>query len=302
MNRHIIWITVAFVVMLTIRLACAGQGTDARTPSDVPSFHVLKNMTYKSTWTRSGKVKLTDGAYSEPAAAGSATRTRIALSDRVTYGELNGRQAAAVILVTDPGGSGTFYDLAAVVLRKEKPINVAVTNVGDRVTINSLSIRNNLVVVDLVMQKPGEPMTSTTRRVVQTYSLEKGKLVLTATQDTTTTLPGIVGVTWKWEKLKGTDGRSIVVDQPEHYTVEFLVDGKVSIRADCNRGSGTYKVDESSLSVSIMVLTRAACPPESLSDGYVRDLNRVASYALQDGKLHLGLKDNSGTMVFAGGK
>ena len=297
-SKSFTWFARVAVPVIAAGLIYSLSGAAAASPPDVPSFHALKNMTYKSAWTRSGTVKLTDGVYSEPAAPGSATRTRIALSDRVPYGKLNGQQAAVVILVTDPGGSGTFYDLAAVVLRKEKPVNVAVTNLGDRVTINSLSIRENLVIVDLLVQRPGEPMPSPTRRLLQTFALKSGKLVLTATEDATVTLPDIVGVTWKWEKFEGGDSRTIVVDRPEQYTVQFLADGKVSIRADCNWGSGAYKLNGSSLSVSIMAMTMAACPPESLSDQYVRDLNDVASYAIYDGKLHLNLKASTGTMVF----
>jgi heat shock protein HslJ len=299
MKKHIIWVTLPSLVTLTTLLVCAAQAPDGSLPSDLPSLHTLKNMTYKSAWTRSGKARLADGVYSEQAGPDSATRTRITLSDKVAHGTLNGRQAAVVILVTDPGGSGTFYDLAAVVLRKEKAVNVAVTNLGDRVTINSLSIRDNVVVVDLVVQRPGgEPMPSPTRRVLQAYALKSGKLVLTGTRDAHVTSPGIVGGTWDWEQFQGGDGRSIVVAKPEQYTVQFLADGKVSVRADCNRGSGSYEIDGHGLSISVMAMTMAACPPESLSDQYVRNLNDAASYALHDGRLQLNLSENSGTMTF----
>ena len=264
------------------------------------SLKTLKNMAYKSEWTRSGKAKLVDGIYSEQAAPGSATRTTVTLTDKVAYGKLDGKGAAAVILVADPGGSGTFCDLAAVIVRKGKPVNVAVANLGDRVFVNSLSIQENVVKLDLVIQRPGEPMTSPTHHVMQTYSLQKNKLVLTASEDASGPAPGVVGVTWKWEKFQGSDDKTVVVDEPEKYTIEFLPDGRVNIRADCNRGSGNYRINGSGLSIKILILTRAACPPESLSDVYIRDLNDAVSWVLEGGKLHLNLK--IGTMVFEGGK
>ncbi len=79
------------------------------------------------------------------------------LSDHVAYGELNGEPAAAVVLVSNSGGSGTFYDLAVVVERDGEPVNVAVTLLGDRVRIDSLAVEEGRIVVDLVTQGPGEP-------------------------------------------------------------------------------------------------------------------------------------------------
>ena len=142
-------------------------------------------------------------------------------------------------------------------------------------------------------------MASPTRRVLQTYVLKGGKLVLIATEDTPGTSSGIGGVTWVWKEFHGSDGKSIILAQPEQYTLQFLADGKVSIRADCNRGSGTYTLDGNNLSLSIMAMTMAACPPESLSDQYVRNLNDAASYEFHDGRLQLNLKNNSVTMIFA---
>jgi para-nitrobenzyl esterase len=45
-------------------------------------------------------------------------------------------------------------------------------------------------------------------------------------------------------------------------------------------------------------LTRAACPPGSLSDRYVRELERATIYFLKDGALFLDLPADSGTLRF----
>lgn len=105
----------------------------------------------------------------------------------------------------------------------------------------------------------------------------------------------IQGVTWMWTST-ATPVETIVVDAPERYTIS-LAEGRVALRADCNRGSGPYSLgDDRSIAIGPLVLTRMACPPGSLSGRYVRDLERARSYFLKDGALFLELPVDSGTL------
>lgn len=146
------------------------------------SEEVLANMEYKSEWTQSSTAPLANGEYREQAAPGSATETVVTLTGDVAYGQLNNQDAAAVILVTDPGGSGTFYEVAVVVNEGGQPVHVASAPLGDRVQINSLSIAGNEIVVDMINQGPDDPMCCPTQHVIQTYALEGGELVQTSGQ------------------------------------------------------------------------------------------------------------------------
>ena len=106
-------------------LLCIPDDGDAATgPPPAPDGldrPALANATYQSQFTQDGTAPLTDGQYSEAAAPGSATMTTVTLTDNITYGQLEGRDVAVVVLVTDPGGSGTFYDLAVVVNQDGTP-------------------------------------------------------------------------------------------------------------------------------------------------------------------------------------
>jgi LysM repeat protein len=137
----------------------------------------LANATYVSEWTQSGSATLVDGEYREPAAPGSATETVVMLTDHIAYGQLNGQPAAVAVLVTDPGGSGTFYDLAVLVNQGGEPVNVATTSLGDRVQINAVGIYENEIVVDMVQAGPDDPMCCPSQHVVQRYALEGDKIV-----------------------------------------------------------------------------------------------------------------------------
>jgi heat shock protein HslJ len=108
----------------------------------------------------------------------------------------------------------------------------------------------------------------------------------------------IVGVTWRWQGTQ-TPVEQIAVDAPERYTLELLPDGRVSVQADCNRVGGTYALTASQLELSLTTSTKAACPPDSQSDRYIRDLGAAVIYFMEGGELFLDLKFDSGTMRFA---
>ncbi len=150
--------------------------TDQLAPQGL-SREALANAEYKSAWTQSGTAKLVNGEYREPAAPGSATETVVGLTDHIGYGVLNGQPSAVVVLVTDPGGSGTFYDLAVMVNQNGRPVNVATTNLGDRVIIHGVSIVDNEVVVDMLQAGPDDPFCCPTQWVVNRYSLQGDQLV-----------------------------------------------------------------------------------------------------------------------------
>lgn len=110
----------------------------------------------------------------------------------------------------------------------------------------------------------------------------------------------LVGKTWLWQKTEFNSGKDIPVLQPDAYTLQFQSDGTVNIKADCNNGGGRYTVSNSTdLTISIETMTRAMCPPDSLSDEYVNELNDTGSYTIErNGELVLALKSGAG-MRFA---
>jgi len=111
------------------------------------------------------------------------------------------------------------------------------------------------------------------------------------------------GAPWAWrgyDSTVSTDARfGMVPKQPGRYQVEFLAGGKLAIRADCNRAGGTWSADGARhLTVDAAVLTRAMCPPDSLSDQFVKLLNEAEGYSFKDGGLVIALKADSGSMSF----
>jgi heat shock protein HslJ len=144
------------------------------------ALDALQNADYRTEWTPEGTVRLVNGEYRAPAAPGSASEIAIVLTEYIAVGELAGQPAAAVILYSSGGGSGTFYELHVVVERDGQPYDVAWTQLGDRVQINSVSIQNEEIAVDMVTQGPDDPMCCPTQQVVETYALQGEDLVKTS--------------------------------------------------------------------------------------------------------------------------
>ncbi len=253
---------------------------------------------FLSNWTKSGKVQLVNGEYREPVAAGSATETIVKLTDDIAGGQVDGKDAAAVILVTDPGGSGTFYDLALLVKEPKGWINQGNAFLGDRVKIHSLAIKDNEMVVDMTTQGPGDAMCCPTLRVVRRFVLKENRLVKTSEEVRRKANQKLIGIVWKWQQSLYNNDTRAVPPNPENYTLKLLPDGKVSIRADCNVGGGVYRLDGSKISIEITHTTMAACPPESLEQKYFHDLNAAAIYFFDADILYIDLEFDTGTMKF----
>ncbi len=106
---------------------------------------------------------------------------------------------------------------------------------------------------------------------------------------------------WHWEATV-TPVERIGTANPERYTLELQPGGVVLVRADCNRGRGSYEIGEGRIRFNPIATTRMACPPGSLDSRYLKDLQRATIFFVAGGKLFLDLPADSGTMRFARGK
>ncbi|UCG11912.1 MAG: META domain-containing protein [Deltaproteobacteria bacterium] len=109
----------------------------------------------------------------------------------------------------------------------------------------------------------------------------------------------IIGVDWKWQQSLYNNDTKAVPPDPANYTLKLQADGSVSVKADCNRAGGTYKLTGGGLSIEITHSTMAACPPDSLEGKFIKDLNAAAIYFIEGGNLYIDLQYHSGTMKFS---
>jgi hypothetical protein len=168
------------ILIFSLQVRCGGTPDEQIDTSTSLTMELLRNAEYQSEWPANGKAKLTDGSYREKYIPGSATELVIRLSDHHAIGDLNGDGAkdAAVVLVSDPGGSGTFYDLAVLVSQNGSPKHVATEALGDRIVVKSLAIQSGEIAVTLLTRKPDEPMSAEPKvEVTKKLKLRDNKLV-----------------------------------------------------------------------------------------------------------------------------
>ena len=83
----------------------------------------------------------------------------------------------------------------------------------------------------------------------------------------------IIDTLWKLQSFQPSGSASVPVSNPERFTMELRADGRVSVRADCNRCSATYSVSGETLAVGPnAACTRAACASAPFDQQYVRAL------------------------------
>ena len=104
---------------------------------------------------------------------------------------------------------------------------------------------------------------------------------------------------WRWATFRDAK-QDYLVPATTDYTLTFNDDGTVAVVADCNTGQGTYTVNsDGTLTIAVQLLTRAACPPGSLSDSFVEYLNQAGPFEVDEaGTLIIDLMADGGRMTF----
>jgi para-nitrobenzyl esterase len=108
----------------------------------------------------------------------------------------------------------------------------------------------------------------------------------------------LTGTVWRWTGTVMNDDTRVTPDAPERYTIAFQPGGKVAVRADCNRGSGSYTLDGGAISFGPLAMTRATCPPGSRDAEFLRGLGAVSGQLFRGNEIVLTLKFDLGSMTF----
>ena len=281
-----------FVALLVGLCISASQPVAA---ADWPDAAALAQAEYRLSSVRR-VVRLNNGSFRIAAAPGSTSEVIVTLTQYIAHGELDGRSIAAAVLVTSTGGTGSFYDLAVMITEEGEPTNIATIFLGDRIRLQTIAVRGNEIVVELIRAGLRDPLCCTTQRVLEHYRLADSRLTRTAVQEIEPPDPRLLGGTWMLKKMVGSGGDDVPVQQAERYTLLFKPDWTVEVRADCNGAGGSYDLQENKLEIRITHSTLASCPPESRSDEWLRLLGLVASYRVDGGELWLNAREKAGAL------
>ena len=107
------------------------------------------------------------------------------------------------------------------------------------------------------------------------------------------------GTAWRLVEILSMDDSVFTPQDRSHYTLAFAADGSATLRADCNRGAGTWTSQgPNQLQFGPIASTRAMCPPGSLSERYLAQFEWVRSYVTRDGHLFLATMADGAIIEF----
>lgn len=106
------------------------------------------------------KFELKDGLAEQPAAPGSSTRNTARIVGEPALGDATGdaKPDAALVIVNEPGGSGTFYYAVVAVDHDGSYRATNVIALGDRISPQSIDFSDGHFVYRFLERKPDESM------------------------------------------------------------------------------------------------------------------------------------------------
>lgn len=112
-------------------------------------------------------------------------------------------------------------------------------------------------------------------------------------------LSDLVGTQWQLVKIMYMNDTEAVPEESSLYTIAFEEEGKVSIRADCNRATGSWSSSAPSrLTFGPIASTRAMCGPDSLDTIFLKEFEWVRGYVLEEGRLFLSTMADGAIIEF----
>jgi len=109
----------------------------------------------------------------------------------------------------------------------------------------------------------------------------------------------LAGTAWRLVEIVSMDDQVYAPDDRSLYTLGFDTDGSMRVRADCNRGTGSWTSESASqVQFGEIAATQAACPPGSLHDRYMAQFPWVRSYVMKDGHLFLATMADGSIIEF----
>jgi len=108
------------------------------------------------------------------------------------------------------------------------------------------------------------------------------------------------GTLWLWRTTIANDGSGYAPPSPDRYTIRFLNEGRVEVRADCNRGTGRWIAHpDGVIIIGAFTMSKLACGRDSLDRVFLDNLSRVNRFTiLLPDQLQLALPRDSGAMTF----
>ena len=175
MNKKIIYSLLAIVAIIIVGYAMFGGKPTVNTSTNPPATTTFDPL--NTTYTIEGKlISLVNGVSVMDVASGSVEKITTTVFGEPVRGDINadGESDAAVMLVQNSGGSGTFYYVAAAINSGGRAIGTNGILLGDRIAPQNISIASGTILVNYADRKPSDPMTTKPSIGVSKYFIYNG--------------------------------------------------------------------------------------------------------------------------------
>jgi len=108
---------------------------------------------------------------------------------------------------------------------------------------------------------------------------------------------GLKNTVWRWQSSESATGKT-TIDKPENYQLQFMADGKIGVKADCNTGGGSYTTEDNNISFVRIFTTKMFCGEKSLDSRFLRGLESARNFRIEGNNLSVGGEGENGTMKF----
>ncbi len=282
--------------LVLVAIACSSPP-----PPEPVSVEEMQSATFAGIYE--DPVTLVDGKYEgAPFAPGSDSRPTVQrIEELAVSGDFDGDglDDAAVLLVENSGGSGSFVYLAALMARSGGALNHGTVRLGDRVQVVAMSAEAGEIVLDLVTPGPDDAMASPSAKVRLRYRVDGETLVEVERRDTgrlsSADLQGPI-----WLLLELGTGRPVAAGVS--ITMRFA-NGRLTGSAGCNNYFASYLGSvPGDLQIGPLGSTRRSCPEPAMTEEaeFLARVGGVARYGYAFGRLRLDyIRDgNLDTLVF----
>ncbi len=79
----------------------------------------------------------------------------------------------------------------------------------------------------------------------------------------------VVNGSWTLQSLTRPDSSTVSITEPGQFTLQLGEDNRVTLRIDCNRGTGSYTLAASTLTIGPLATTKAYCASAPLDNEYL---------------------------------
>ena len=257
------------------------------------------------------------GVYDEPITltgglfAGEATGEDDPAQPTVEYiegaeldGDLDGDGVddAVVFLLERGGGSGAFTYVAAQLNRSGQPVDAGAVWIEDRIGVRSAAIEDGQVVLDLILQGPGDVACCGTHKAPRTYALQEGQLAETTGDNgdlVKISTADLDNTSWTLAELNN--------DQPAPAETEAIIrfqDGRITGFGGCNSYTGNFRLGDDNpfvMTIDVMPNGPVAASEQSCPDpvaaqesAYLAALQSISQWNYLFGQLGLYYANEQG--------